>query len=128
MDDRHLMIAARYVEQNPVAAGLVAQAGDWRWSSARSHLAGRRTADDPLTDVEALARHVPDWAAFLCDGVEAAGSDEALLNPREAIESRLATGRPLAGEDWIARQEAALARPLAPRKRGRKSKGSGEPE
>lgn len=128
MDDRHLMIAARYVEQNPVAAGLVAQAGDWRWSSARSHLAGRRTADDPLTDVEALTRHVPDWAAFLRDGVEAAGSDEALLNPREAIESRLATGRPLAGEDWIARQEAALARPLAPRKRGRKSKGSGEPE
>lgn len=120
MDDRHLMIAARYVEQNPVAAGLVAQAGDWRWSSARSHLAGRRAADDPLTDVGALARHVPDWAAFLRDGVEAAGSHQVDDSASAAIESRLATGRPLASEDWIARQEAALARPLGPRRRGRK--------
>ena len=47
MDDEHLMAAMRYVERNPVAAGLAAAAGDWRWSSARSHLAGKRVADDP---------------------------------------------------------------------------------
>ena len=65
MDDGHLMAAVRYVEQNPVAAGLVATAADWRWSSARSHVAGKRVADDPLTDVAALGRHVRNWRALL---------------------------------------------------------------
>ncbi len=126
MDEAHQMIAARYVERNPVAAGLVADAADWRWSSARSHLAGARTADDPLTEVEALARHVPDWRAFLRDGVEAAGAHQTDEEAAKAIESRLATGRPFAADRWIARQEATLDRPLAPRKRGRKPKTDDE--
>ena len=33
-DDRHFLIACRYVERNPVRANLVARASDWRWSSA----------------------------------------------------------------------------------------------
>jgi hypothetical protein len=28
----------RYIELNPVRAGLVEQAADWAWSSGRSHL------------------------------------------------------------------------------------------
>ena len=32
----------------------------------------------------------------------------------EAIEARLSTGRPLAAEEWIARQEAATGRTMAP--------------
>jgi putative transposase len=32
-DDAHLLTVVRYVLQNPVRAGLVAQAEDWRWSS-----------------------------------------------------------------------------------------------
>src|SRR5207237_7632571 len=65
MDDAHLMAAVRYVELNPVAAGMVAHAQDWRWSSARSHVARRRMAGDPLTDVAALGRHVRNWQAML---------------------------------------------------------------
>lgn len=42
MDDAHLMAAVRYVENNPVAAKMAARAESWRWSSARSHIAGRR--------------------------------------------------------------------------------------
>ena len=34
-DGRHLDAAMRYLEQNPVKAGLCAQAEDWRWGSAR---------------------------------------------------------------------------------------------
>jgi putative transposase len=40
----------------------------------------------------------------------------------EAIEARLRTGRLLGAEEWIARQEAALARKLTPGKRGPKVK------
>jgi putative transposase len=34
--ESYLMRAARYVVRNPVRAGLVARAGDWRWSSYRA--------------------------------------------------------------------------------------------
>jgi putative transposase len=34
VDVLHLMTAWRYIERNPVEAGLVARAEDWRWSSA----------------------------------------------------------------------------------------------
>lgn len=40
-DDDHLNASIHYVEQNPVKAKLVAEAHDWRWSSAwRRHTAG----------------------------------------------------------------------------------------
>jgi REP element-mobilizing transposase RayT len=34
-DEHHFAIALAYIENNPVKAGLVSEAGDWRWSSAR---------------------------------------------------------------------------------------------
>jgi putative transposase len=42
VDERHQWEALRYVELNPVSAGLTTQAADWRWSSA----AARRTGAD----------------------------------------------------------------------------------
>ncbi|WP_404714079.1 transposase [Sphingomonas sp. MMS24-J13] len=118
MDDAHLMVAVRYVERNPVAAGLVERAEDWRWSSARSHIGGRRAQDDPLTDVAALSSHVRNWRRMLVDGLEAAGipEDDAL------IEARISTGRPLAEPEWIADAERRCARTMAPQKRGPKPK------
>lgn len=120
MDDAHLMAAVRYVELNPVAAKMVARAEDWRWSSARSHLRGRRVKDDPLTDIEALSAHVPNWRAMLRHGLEAGGVGDEGASLAEAIEARLRTGRPLAADGWIAAQEVATGRALAPRKRGPK--------
>jgi len=117
MDDAHLMAAVRYVERNPVAAGMVAQAGEWPWSSAQSHQIGKRIAGDPLTDVAALGRHVSNWRALLRHGLEAGD-----LGPEgeAAIEARLRTGRPLAAPEWIEEMEHSLDRPLAPRRPGRK--------
>ena len=40
MDEAHLLACARYVELNPVRAGLAERAEPWPWSSARAHLAG----------------------------------------------------------------------------------------
>jgi putative transposase len=120
MDDAHLMAAVCYVELNPVAAGLVRRAEEWRWSSARSHVAGKRTTDDPLTDVGAIGAHVPNWRAMLRIGIEAGGVSEAGEAVADQIEARLRTGRPLGAEDWIRRQEGELGRALAPRRPGRK--------
>jgi putative transposase len=38
MDDYHLYSAARYIELNPLRAGLCNTAESWQWSSARAHL------------------------------------------------------------------------------------------
>jgi putative transposase len=100
MDDAHLMVAVRYVENNPVKAGLVPHAGEWHWSSAKAHLLG---VDDGLTDVAAIGQHVANWSAYLSDGVEAAERDDA-------VEAAMRSGRPLGGSEWVA-QHAAPAKP-----------------
>lgn len=122
MDDAHLMVAVRYVERNPVAAGQVARAEDWRWSSAASHVAGKRVSGDILTDVGALGQHVRRWRTMLAVGLEA-GEDEAAA---VEIETRMRTGRPLADSDWIADAEQRMQRTLAPRKPGPKPAREGK--
>ena len=122
MDDAHLMAALRYVENNPVAAGLVAAAQDWPWSSAASHIAGKRQRGDPLTDLAALAGHVPNWRSMLQHGAEAGDAGEQASDLLETIEARLRTGRPLGTEQWLARQETALGRSLKPGQRGPKAR------
>lgn len=121
MDDAHLMAAVRYVENNPVAAGMVGAAEDWPWSSAASHLAGRNSPRDPLTDVGALGQHVRNWRAMLRQGLGAGELGPAGEAVAEAIEARLRTGRALADPDWITEQEARTGRAIAPRKPGRKA-------
>lgn len=39
MDEAHLLMAVRYIELNPVRAGLTRRASEWRWSSARARCA-----------------------------------------------------------------------------------------
>jgi putative transposase len=114
MDDAHLIAAVRYVEHNPVAAKLVAEADDWRRSSARAHLRG---AKDGLTDAAALAGVHRNWRAMLRDGAEA-GDAEA--ETRAAIETAMRTGRPLGGEAFVERLEQASGRTLKRQKPGPK--------
>ena len=51
LDDRHLLAVARYIEMNPVAAGLADRPDAYRWSSARAHLHG---AEDSLVNTAPL--------------------------------------------------------------------------
>ncbi len=58
MDKDHLLTAARYVELNPVRAGLVHAPSRYRWSSAAAHLKGR---DDALVQIAPLLQMAPHW-------------------------------------------------------------------
>jgi putative transposase len=111
MDEAHLVAAARYVELNPVRAGLVADAGEWRWSSAGPHLAGR---DDRLVKAAPLLAMIGDWRALL----DSAVGEGELRNLREHGR----TGRPLGDASFLDRLESMLGRVLRPRKGGRPSK------
>jgi putative transposase len=111
MDEPYLLAAARYVELNPVRAGLVACAEDWLWSSARAHLSGR---DDQLIKVAPLLAMVPDWRALL----DSALSEEEIRDLREHGR----TGRPLGNVSFVECLERMVGRILAPRQGGRPSK------
>jgi putative transposase len=111
VDEAHLLVAARYVELNPVRERLARRARDWRWSSVRAHLAG---ADDELVSVRPLLALAPDWSQFLAQGLSAA--------EHAAIRSGERTGRPLGAPRFIARLERRLGRTLARQKPGRKPK------
>jgi putative transposase len=50
--DAYLLALCRYVERNPVAAGLVAQAEQWPWSSCRAHVG--QAATPPWLDSDGL--------------------------------------------------------------------------
>jgi putative transposase len=109
MDEAYLLCAARYVELNPVRAGLVDGAEDYRWSSAAAHLAGR---DDRLVQVGPLLGLAGDWRTFLAGGV--AEADLRLLRRHER------TGRPLGSAGFVSRVEGLLGRVLARQKPGPK--------
>jgi len=115
MDENYLLACARYVELNPVRARLAGRAREWRWSSARAHLARR---DDGLVETAPLLERAGDWRAFLAEGLDAPA--------RDAIRASERTGRPLGAKAFVRKLEKRLNRSLARRKPGPKPKGATE--
>jgi putative transposase len=101
----------RYVEQNPVRAGMVETAAEYRWSSARAHTGLETSA---LLDWDWWGRR---WTAESWKAV--------LEEPDwEAAAIRMATysGRPYGSAAFVRALETQLGRKLGRRKGGRPSK------
>ena len=88
-DDEHLVTVVRYVERNPLRAGLVVRAEDWPWSSLGAATAGGEAA--PVLASEELLRRV-DWASFVN-----APQTEA---EAESIRLSIRRDRPFGSESW----------------------------
>lgn len=101
MDENYLLAAVRYVEFNPVRAGLSERPEIYPWSSASAHMSGY---DDQLVKVSPLLEIIGDWRAFL-----SAGEDDQKVKEIRRHEN---TGRLLGEESFIAKLEKALNRPL----------------
>ena len=112
MDDLHTLSAVRYIELNPVRAGLVARPEEYPWSSARAHLLG---CDDGLVRVAPMLERVCDWAALL----GTSPTDDVVGQLRQ----HQTTGRPLGGDAFVERIEQGLGRQLKPQKAGRPHSG-----
>ena len=113
MSEKHLMGAVRYVERNPVKAGLVERAEQWPWSSAAGHVGD---CDESLVEAAWLAERT---AGMICTW------REHLAKPSEAelaAAMRLATstGRPLGDTEFVKEIGQLLSRDLLPKKRGPK--------
>jgi len=115
LDDAHYAEAVRYVELNPVRAGLATVAEEYPWSSAAAHVSGATGL--PLADVAALRETVGDWSAWLREPL-----DEGRVT---AIRQRTMTGRPAGDSAFVAGLSERLGRALATRGRGRPRKQQG---
>ena len=110
MDSNHLWTALRYVELNPVRAGLAGRAEDYLWSSARAHLLGERGTVALFG--EWSQRWTPsEWRDFV-EARDLEASDTT-------IRLHTHTGRPLGTLDFVRHLEDKLRRRLAPRRVGR---------
>jgi putative transposase len=112
LDEDHALAAARYVERNPVRAGLVGRAWDYPWSSARDHIGARRdafvSARWPAGDLR------KQWAELLAT---ADGGKEL-----EAIRTSTRSGKPVGSDAFIEKMEKLLQRLLKPKRVGRPHK------
>jgi putative transposase len=107
MDESHLPAAMRYVEGNPVRAGMVADAAGYRWSSAMAHLTGL---------VATGSLDLRYWAARV--GPEEGRSELGVTeDPEElaAIRTQTATGKPLGSQEFVAELGRKMRRMLEPR-------------
>lgn len=112
LDDAHLWAAVRYVERNPVRAGMVEHAEDYPWSSAAAHCGLR--ADALISDEFPVKGVVEDWAAWLRNEED----EDAVTRIRRQTH----TGRPCGAPAFLTRLGSLLHRDLHPGKRGRKRK------
>jgi putative transposase len=116
LDLPHLWAALRYIELNPVRAGLVGEPAAYPWCSAAAHCEG--ATQDPLIDLARwrAAWTREGWSQYLMDP---GGEEEA-----DAIRRNTHSGRPLGAPGFVTGLEETLKRRLAPDCGGRPSKQS----
>lgn len=102
-NDTHFLTLARYVERNPVRAGLAVTAGAWPWSAA---------ADKPLVKRDTWPVPRPrNWKSFLAQAEPAA--------ELERLRVSVARGRPFGSDAWVAQAVDRLKLHATVRPRGR---------
>ena len=112
LSESHLWNAVRYVERNPVRAGMVERAQDYPWSSARAHCLAKV---DPMLDPDCpLHLELQNWSSWL--NAQEDPEFEAL------VRDRTRTGRPCGDDEFIHTIEGLTGRDFAIRKRGRQPK------
>jgi len=109
LSEKHLYSAIRYVERNPVRAGLVERAEDYPWSSAKAHILKKK---DKLTSDNYMLTKIDNWSFYLAEEVE---KTEIELFKKHAL-----TGRPLGNMKFLSKLEELTGRNLRKGKPGPK--------
>jgi putative transposase len=103
LDEAHVHAAVRYVEMNPVRAGIVASAEDYPWSSAKNHVDG--IADTVLSGRCFLLETIRDWKQYLAEAPNQTAGKKLIKSTK--------TGRPCGNDEFVKRLEALLGRRFA---------------
>ena len=113
LDERHLYSSVRYVERNPLRAGIIQKAEDYPWSSARAHILGKK---DLLISGQENILKIENWSDYLKEK-----DDPSLI---EQIEAHEKTGKPLGSDIFLRKLEEVTGRKILRLPPGRK-KGNG---
>jgi putative transposase len=111
-DNNYLLIVLRYVEGNPVRAGLVKSAKEWKWSSLRARI---KLVPDRLLE-DAPFELAKDWVQFV---------DEPLsLNDLKKLRNSVNRQAPYGDSDWQRKicKDLGLESTIKPRGRPPKRK------
>jgi putative transposase len=111
--DEHFYTAVRYAERNPLRAGLIRRADQWRWSSLWRRLHGTRDQKRLLSSWP-LSRP-RQWSEYVEQPLT-----EAEL---EAVRRSVQKGQPLGDAQWTQRVARQLGLEFTLRARGRPRKG-----
>jgi putative transposase len=107
MDDEHLLMAVRYIELNPVRAGICARPEDWRWSSVHAH---QVDSSDALVTTAPMRERISDWRRYLSQE----SPPESLNELRELTQA----GRPAGDDRFLDTLEEMTGRQLRQLKPG----------
>ena len=110
--DEHFLRVCRYVERNPLRAGLVARAEDWRWGS----LWQRQNAGEEAKKL--LTPWPLDMPEDYAEWVNVPQTAEEV----EALRACIHRGRPYGDGPWQAEAVLRLGLPAEVRRRGRPHK------
>ena len=111
LDHAHFGAALLYVERNPVRAGLVKSAADYRWSSAAGRLALSPRPDSLVLNRWAHSFHVEEWRRLLDNAPDP--ETEHVLRPSTQ------QGKPCGTSEFIETIENKVGRDLRVRTAGR---------
>jgi putative transposase len=112
LDERSVFEEVRFIENNPVRAGVVEKAEDYPWSSARHHVLGE--SDPVMRNGCFLKSEIADWRAYLA----ARGDEPVLIRTWQSLK----TGRPAGEESFVRGLEGIVGRRLLALPRGRPRK------
>ena len=111
-EDEHLLSVLRYAERNPLRAGLVRRAEQWRWSSARYWQEEEGRPSYLVAGPVKRPRHWLEWV-----------NQPLTLKELAAIRHSVTRGTPYGGSAWVEHtaQRLGLESTLRPRGRPPKS-------
>ena len=119
LDESYLWAAVRYVERNPVRAGMIDRAENYQWSSAAAHCGNR---PDGVLDLESRWNKqfavVEDWSAWLSEGDE--------IEKVRILKQNAEKGLPCGNSDFVQRLGLKVGRLLEFRPQGRPRKTEDE--
>ncbi len=102
LDERHTYAAVRYIENNPVRAGIVRKPQKYKWSSASSHI--NKENNPVLSQGCYLEKEIEDWQEYLREK-----EDEQIIRN---IRSCSMTGRPCGDDRFMKKLERLFGRRL----------------